>query len=257
MGLFDFVGDLFGGRDSSGAIQTGGQQQLDFMQQGLDYLQGIDAPAVAARGEALPLLSGFYTGDPQAQQDIVSRAQASPFYDEMVRSGQQGVLRNAGAMGLTRSGNTAQDLSQSNQAVLQQLVNQQLAGLGGLANLPTQGANIAQLFSGMGEVAGGTTRAAEQDRQSATGTGLGAITGLIGGLFSDERLKEDIKYIGDDNGHGIYSWKWNDLAQNKFGLKGKSTGVIAQKIQEYAPHLIKEIDGFLIVDYRKLGVNHG
>ena len=59
-----------------------------------------------------------------------------------------------GARGLTRSGNTAQDLSLSNQNVLNSLVNQRLAGVSTLANQPLNTNAIANSMSGIGRTMG-------------------------------------------------------------------------------------------------------
>lgn len=253
MGLFSGISKVLFG-DTSRQIGQAGQQSLGFQRQGLDYLKGIDEPALAARGAALPLLQGFYTGDPGASQEILDRIQANPFYAESLRAGEESALSRAGPMGLTRSGNVAEDLFQSKQNVMQGFLQQQLGGLQGLANLPTQGANIASIYQGMGQTAGDVGTAQTQAEQSGIGqllqTGLG-----IAGLFSDERLKEDIQFLGIEKGHKIYQWKWNDIAKELFDLEGEEVGVIAQEVEKYAPHLIDNSGYYKTVNY--LGVAHG
>lgn len=68
-------------------------------------------------------------------------------------------------------------------------------------------------------------------------------------VFSDIRMKENIKYKYTINGHKIYSWDWKDKTKNE-----PTTGVIAQEVQEYMPEAVSETeDGFLMVDYSMLG----
>ena len=70
---------------------------------------------------------------------------------------------------------------------------------------------------------------------------------------SDINLKENIKHeITLPNGIPIYSWTWNELATQKFGRKGSSSGVLAQEILEIIPNAVQEVDGYLVVDYEQV-----
>ena len=62
---------------------------------------------------------------------------------------------------------------------------------------------------------------------------------ISAGIFSDSRLKDNIKLIKRlDSGIGLFSWEWNDIA-NKLGIKSKRTkGVIAQDVKKYYPDLV-------------------
>lgn len=66
--------------------------------------------------------------------------------------------------------------------------------------------------------------------------------------LSDIRLKEDLRPIGTtDEGLTIYSFRY----------KGDPTlhrGVVAQEVREVRPDAVMEIDGFLHVDYGRLGL---
>jgi len=95
-------------------------------------------------------------------------------------------------------------------------------------------------------------------------TGLGDILGsaaqlggaaLMGGMnpfsiFSDERLKENIKPIGkSENGHNLYTWDWNDKAK-KLGVNDPTTGVLAQEVKKYMPEaVIEDENGYYKVNY--------
>ncbi|XP_073227743.1 guanylate-binding protein 2-like [Porites lutea] len=92
------------------------------------------------------------------------------------------------------------------------------------------------------------------------------VAGLLGGylvLFSDENLKSNVTVllysIYNDIGLTGVCWKWNDNAQQKFGLTGEACGVIAQQVQKLYPEavLVGE-DGFLQVRYGILHkmINH-
>ena len=71
--------------------------------------------------------------------------------------------------------------------------------------------------------------------------------------FSDRRLKRNLEKIGEVNGHNWYMWDWNIVA-NKMGLDGKSEGVLADELVKTNPDCIGIQDGFMFVDYTKLGI---
>jgi hypothetical protein len=92
----------------------------------------------------------------------------------------------------------------------------------------------------MGEMRGGGYRG---------GGGGGGRGGRGGGRRSDIRLKHDIALLGYlDNGLGFYRFSYNG------GTKAY-VGVIAQEVQQRAPMAVaRGPDGYLRVDYRKLGL---
>jgi len=83
---------------------------------------------------------------------------------------------------------------------------------------------------------------------------------LIGGFAvgvwsqSDIRLKTNIIYIGQHiKGFGIYTWKWNNLA-NLLGITGPTIGVLAQELLNYMPEAVaRHPQGYLQVNYGLLG----
>ena len=82
-------------------------------------------------------------------------------------------------------------------------------------------------------------------------------------FLSDENLKSNVTVLP----YSIYNdikltgvcWKWNDNAQQKFGLKGEACGIIAQQVQKlYSKVVLVGEDGFLQVRYGILHemINH-
>jgi hypothetical protein len=76
--------------------------------------------------------------------------------------------------------------------------------------------------------------------------------GAIGGLFSgkggsDIRIKEKIAAVGKANGITIYEWNYK-------GQKERWRGVMAQELPLGSPALIVEPNGYLAVDYHRLGM---
>ena len=79
---------------------------------------------------------------------------------------------------------------------------------------------------------------------------IGAIAQVVAAGYSssDERLKDNIIFIGWFMGHKLYRWTWNAMAV-AFGITAPTIGVIAQKHPE---HCIVDANGYLMVNYRKL-----
>lgn len=81
----------------------------------------------------------------------------------------------------------------------------------------------------------------------AAGAGIGGqLGGALGGLFSDRRLKKDIKRVGTaGNGLGIYSYQyiWGGPQQ---------LGYMADEVERVAPDAVSSIGGLKLVDYSKV-----
>lgn len=251
MGFFSGITNaLFG--DPGEDIRRASNQQIGFQREALDYLKGIQELPLQYRDQAMRQLMGFYTGDPEVQQQMVERAQSSPFYQSMVQAGQEGVLDKAQAMGMSRSGNVARDLSRSNQAVLQGLLQQNLQGLQGFAGTPVSGQGVANVLQSMGQTAGSAGMGIAQAQQSGMGQLLGLGASLFG-AFSDRRLKDNIIPLYRTSGHNIYSWTWNKKA-NKLGLYGAGMGVMADEVKQVKPEAVGNQKGYDTVDYQALGI---
>jgi hypothetical protein len=135
----------------------------------------------------------------------------------------------------------------------QQMLQQQALGVPyqefqrALAYGPQQ---LGLLQAGMG------TPLTQQTTQRETGVGdiLGTAAQLAGTyfMFSDERLKENIEYVGKSNGHNIYIWDWNDKAK-ELGIDDPTKGVIAQEVIKYMPEAVsKDANGYYMVNYGAL-----
>lgn len=68
------------------------------------------------------------------------------------------------------------------------------------------------------------------------------------GMFSDERLKENINHVGEENGYNVYEFSFIDQPS-------RFRGVLAQEVLKKNPSAVGEHDGYLTVDYDKIGVN--
>lgn len=89
---------------------------------------------------------------------------------------------------------------------------------------------------------GGTT--SQSGGTSKLGQAVG-IAASVAGLFSDERVKENIKKVGElDNGLPVYSYNYKGVPQTMIGL-------LAQEVEKENPKAVGEIDGIKTVDYKK------
>lgn len=261
------MGSASGASDSA---EEAAQVQAQSQREALDYLKQTEQLPQALRESALRGLGSEYGMNVDANGNVTSdgssimdRAQASPFYQTAVKQGEQSVLRNASATGGLRSGSTSENLAQVNQNALLSSYANQLSGLQGMAQLPSNANNIAGTMSGIGQtlgqgiVGGAQSAAAQQQANVNNAMGAGALAMQGYETFSDNRLKDEIVLIGESNGHNIYEWLWNEAAA-ALGMSGRSSGVIAQEVEKTHPQAITERHGFKCVDYAMIGVEpHG
>lgn len=163
-------GSIKGGKEAA----KGAGIQADAEQRALDYQMEIDELPLAMRNEFMPMIADYYRGG-EGQQALIDDVKESPLYTQMIQSGQEGVLADAGNRGLTRSGNTAMDLNASNQNVLNSLVNQRLGGMSSLAQMPLNTNAIASSMSGIGRTLGQGQIAQANANQQGYGTMFNAI----------------------------------------------------------------------------------
>lgn len=259
LGLTNYAGEA-----AADATQAASDAQLAFDRESLDYLKETEAIPQMAREGATTTLSGLYglEGGTGSQQTFIDQAKASPLYAAIMggqQAGEESILRNQAMTGGFRSGSTQANLYDyntqlSNQALLESY-NQNVSGLQSLAKLPSNANQIASGISGLGTTtAQGITGSAQalqagqqQQGQNLMNTGMTAFQ-----LFSDIRLKENIRRVGNFNGHEWFEWDWNDEAKD-LGLEGHSEGVMAHLVYEYKPEIISEDQGYIMVDYSKLG----
>jgi len=101
------------------------------------------------------------------------------------------------------------------------------------------------------------TRASMAVQQSRESGALGAALGMGAAallLLSDARMKTEIRRLpGSLGGCPLYSWKWSAEASSRFGLRGPSTGVLAQEVAVLRPEAVRVgSDGYMRVDYLTL-----
>lgn len=102
--------------------------------------------------------------------------------------------------------------------------------------------------------AGQAAKAKAEAKGAVTGALIGGVATVLGSIFSDIRLKEDIQLFDTmPNGINIYTWRWNEEAKRIGADQYPGFGVIAQEIQETHPDaVVAGEDGYLKVNYRKV-----
>lgn len=116
--------------------------------------------------------------------------------------------------------------------------------------------NAAATAMSQGQIAAANNKAQASQNSANNTMGLVGLGLTAASFFSDRRLKSDISYVGDENGIRTYKWAWNKLAET-LGLTGSGRGVMADEVEQTHPEAVSVKDGFLYVDYRKLGVSYG
>lgn len=129
-----------------------------------------------------------------------------------------------------------------------------------IANLMTQGEFTRGLdtqskqselsaLQAMAQLLGVYPATSEGTSKSSESKGIGGLlqgAGAAMSLFSDRRLKDNIRKVGERNGLNLYEFTYK-------GRPDKFIGVMADEVAEVMPDAVKEIDGFMAVDYGKLG----
>jgi len=257
-------------KSAANAAIQGSEIQADYQKDALEYLKEREALPQQYREGALNQLGGLYglEGGTGNQQEMIDRAIQSPLYQQIMGgldAGENAILRNASATGGLRSGNTNYNLADygtqlQNKALLESY-NQQLMGLQGMAGLPSMAPAIASGMSDIGTTYGQGITAAAQAKQSGgqnivnnmMGLGQLGISAYTAGMFSDRRLKKNIKIIGKVKGFNWYSFTWNTVAE-KLGMTGNTYGIMADEVFAKIPQAVSLKDGFMFVNYAMIGV---
>lgn len=237
-----------------------------------DALQALLKPYTEAGVPALEQQQAFLgMRGPEAEQAAIDRISSGAGFQESVRQGEEALLQRASATGGLRGGNIQGALAQFRPALLNQALEQQYSRLGGMTTLGQRsaagvgaagmetGVNVANLLGQQGAaLAGGELGQAKAygqilnmpaqflGMQYGAGGGGSAGTPGFGNLFSDRRLKKNIKQISTrPDGLNVYEFDyiWGG---------GRQIGLMAQEVQTIYPGAVSESGGFLMVDYSKV-----
>jgi hypothetical protein len=254
---------------ASQAAESAANVSADAQTKALEYLQETEEIPQQFRESSLKKLAGIYglEGGEGSQEEFINYLKETPLYNALVgqrAEGEEAIMRQASATGGLRSGNVQEALYDYNtQLGLNALLdsyNMEISGLGGLAQLPSLAPSIAGAMAGIGTTQAqgilGSAQASQTGTQNTISNlmGLGSlgVSAYGAGVFSDRRLKIDINPVGQINDIPIYSFKWNDIAKEKFGLEGISIGAIADEVKNIRPEAVGVREGYLTIDYSQL-----
>ena len=270
------------------------QTQAGAEREALEYLKEIQAPITEAQTGSLGRLGdlakeGRNPFQMKTESQLLSGIESNPYYQAIMGTldaGEESVLRNQSMTGGYRSGGTNKNLARLGRDTKlkaltsaygdrmqrelqqagfdQQAFNDQLALESTIMGLPSQVGSIAGLTSGIGQtLAQGQIGAAQTRLQGAQGRTSNMLNLLASGQdaaaaagYSDRRLKDNIKKVGNENGYNVYTWDWNEKA-HQLGLHGSGRGVIADEVKKIKPEAVKRHAGFDTVDYQLIGVKNG
>lgn len=171
---------------SDAAIAEQRRQQAESERLLAPYMQA----GQAALGQQQALLG---LGGADAQRAAIAQIEQGPQFQAMIQQGETGILQNASATGGLRGGNTQAALAQFRPQMLSQLIQQQMAQLGGISGAGQQGAMsaaglgqqgaaaIGAQYGAQGQAAAGAALASGQGLANIFG-GVGGALGTIGGL---------------------------------------------------------------------------
>ena len=256
--------------DAAGMQAQASQAGIEEQRRQFDALRELLKPYVEAGTPALAQQQALLgMGGPEAERAAIERIQGGVGFQESVRQGEEALLQRASATGGLRGGNIQAALAQFRPAMLREAIDQQYSRLGGMTSLGQQSA------AGVG-TAGMETGSAIARLQAERGAALAggelgqakAFSGILnlpaqvlgmqygaGGkmgqpglsnVFSDRRLKKNIKQIGTrPDGLNVYEFDyiWGG---------GRQVGLMAQEVQSVYPGAVSESGGYLMVDYSKV-----
>ncbi|WP_347851975.1 tail fiber domain-containing protein [Planktomarina sp.] len=125
--------------------------------------------------------------------------------------------------------------------------NAQAQGLLGSQQSLAQGVQSAADARSTGLIQG--AQADAQQSQNVVNTALTAAAIF----FSDERLKENMEYIGSIKGLPLYEWDWKDEYKGVMGAE-MSTGFKAQDVEKVYPDCVYDINGIKAINYPEVQV---
>lgn len=281
VGLTDYKGQEAAQENASKAAS----KATDTAKAQLSFAKEQYADWKAVYGDVQKNLGDYYenlSGDSMAAQQL--SAQAREYADAYRQVNQQLAQRGISQSGIaaaqdvamaSQSANIragiragAEDLARTKQAGFLQLgLNSQASLLGNIGSASNSLMQGYQYQSGQQYNTYGSIRDANAATMSSLMGGLSkggafdSVTGSVGGgvsslmsMFSDVRLKNNIKLLGTRNGYNIYSWEWNDKAKSLGIDTEPNTGVLAQELLYTDAVHIDTDTGYYKVDYTKLGV---
>jgi len=230
-----FISDIFGGSNNSSSSSSSNQNNgLITSTYGNQMTNGT-----TANNYLQSMLTG--TGDTAAANKGYSNYLQQAGYQPAMTALSKNITGQGAASGLLNSGSTTKALQNSGAQLNNQFYNNYLQQLAGQSS---QGLQAGSLVANTGQ-----TSSSSGSGQLSNGllSGLGPIAGGLA-MFSDRRLKTDIKKIGTaSDGLGWYSFRyvWDKAKELR--------GVMADEVSKLRPWALGPVvEGFATVNYGAL-----
>lgn len=157
--------------------------------------------------------------------------------------GQSGeISRIQGLQNLVSTGLSAAGSGASQGGSMTSQIASQLGGIGS-----TQGQGI----TGAAEAAASGLLGAQQARAQGTQNIMG-LAGLASSFFSDPRLKQNIKKIGEIGPLNLVEWEWIPELKDSFVKTFPTMGYLSTQVKEFYPQFVKEFAGYDVINYKAL-----
>jgi hypothetical protein len=228
---------------------AGGQTWLDLGTAGANQL-GSQMDALTT-----PFSYNSFTADPSYQflQDEASKAverSAAAKGSLYAPSTAKALQDRATSLASTEYNNAFNRNLAQNQSTYDMLMGISNVGQNQAATNAQYGWNLADSQSNNNIGLQNAILGAAQSKNAAQTSGWGNLlsTGLnVASLFSDRRVKHNIKHIGSRKGYPWYEFSY-------IGSNRRYRGVMAQDVMQSRPDAVSSTDGVLMVDYGKLGL---
>lgn len=215
-------------------VSESGNSNNDYIKSTFGPMAGYGAQGMGQYASILGL------GGEGAQDDALGNWWDSSGGDFMLNQGMDQIMGNRAAGGLLRSGGTGMALEDYRSGLASSKLGEYM---GLLSNMNQQALGAGGLIANTGQYSKGTGA-------HTSGGGLGKAIGMaanIASLFSDRRLKRDIRRVGElHDGLGVYRYRylWED---------GERVGVMADEVEALRPWALgPEIEGYRTVNYHML-----
>lgn len=119
----------------------------------------------------------------------------------------------------------------------------------GYTNIGGQAGQTAIGIGGLNNSYNSTMQQAQSSNNAKGGEALGTAIGTAS-MFSDARLKTNLRNIGRVGPLNVYTWEWNENGKIVSGDKS-TVGFIAQEVEKVYPHYVEKDKetGYLKVNY--------
>lgn len=218
----------------------GSKQKSTSDNQAYGTLSGLLSGNVGQGNTAMGVLGSLLgIGDPAAGAGATKNFLEGSGFQTILDAGTKAITGSGAAGGLLRSGGTGKALVNFGQDAARTKIGELMQGLTSLGNYGMQSA--------------GTIAGAGQRSTSSGSSSSGIFNSLFPGGLSDIRTKNLLATIGErSDGITVYRFEYKTHPGKEY------IGVVAQEVEAIRPNCLGPVvDGFLTVDYDKLGVTEG